>query len=179
MADLVLARFGSDDVRDLDGELAAVYAGARSDQAHNPFYSRERFLERLDMYLPAKGFEVVTGRIDGVMVGFAFGNPRANAAEIWNSVRSALPDIPAPETPAPVYVLRELNVLPEFQLRGHGRTLHDSLLTSRPERLAHLLVRPDNPARLAYLKWGWQKVGTQQPFPDSPIFDEMIRVLPL
>jgi hypothetical protein len=57
--------------------------------------------------------------------------------------------------------------------------LHDALLFSRPEWLAFLLVRLDNPARFAYVSWGWRKIGEQQPFPDSPVFDEMVRTLPL
>lgn len=113
------------------------------------------------------------------MIGFAFGNPRDRTAEIWEAVARALPDVAVPENPEPVYIFRELNVYPRYQGRGYGRALHDALLANRPERLADLLVRPDNPARLAYLSWGWRKLGELQPFPDSPVFDEMARVLPL
>jgi GNAT superfamily N-acetyltransferase len=179
MSDLVLARYDSSGARELGDELAAIYAAARADQAHNPFYSRERFLERLEMYLPGREFELVTATLGGVMVGFAFGNPRDRTAEIWEAVSKALPYIVVPEDPDPVYIFRELNVDPGYQGRGYGRVLHDALLRARPEKLADLLVRPDNPARLAYLSWGWQRLGELQPFPDSPVFDEMVRVLPL
>lgn len=178
-AELVLARHDSAGTLHLGEELAEVYAAARADQAHNPFYSRERFLQRLEMYVPGRDFELVTATIDDVLIGFAFGNPRDKSAEIWELVSTALPDVDVPATPDPVYIFRELNVRPDWQRRGVGRALHDALLAPRPESLADLLVRPDNLARLAYLSWGWRKLGEQQPFPDSPVFEEMVRELPL
>ena len=178
--ELAITRHGPAETLALCDEILPVYAAAEADQMHDPFYGEEQFLHRLvDLYAPGRDFELVTARLGGVMIGFAFGNPRDKTAAIWESVGKALPDVVVPEEPQPVYVFRELNVLPDYQGRGYGRALHDALLASRPERLAHLLVRPDNPARFAYGSWGWRKVGTQQPFPDSPVFDEMVKTLPL
>jgi predicted GNAT family acetyltransferase len=65
---------------------------------------------------------------------------------------------------------------PAWRGRGYSHTLHDELLANRPEQRATLLVRPDNePARSAYLRWGWTLIGTIQPFPDSPVFDALTR----
>jgi hypothetical protein len=50
-------------------------------------------------------------------------------------------------------------------------------LNTRPERLAHLLVRPDNPAKETYLHWGWRTVGHIRPFPDAPAMDAMVKIL--
>lgn len=58
--ELVLARYDSAGTLRLSDELAAVYAAARADQAHNRFYSREKFLERLGMYVSGRDFELVT-----------------------------------------------------------------------------------------------------------------------
>ncbi len=155
--DLTLARYDSASALRCRDALTAVYASARADQAHNPFYSEESFWQRLvELYAPGRDFELVTATLHGVVIGFAFGNPRDKTAEIWRSVSRAVPDISVPDKPEPVYIFRELNVRPEYQRRGYGRQLHDALLDSRPERLAHLLVRPDNPARFAYGSWGWR-----------------------
>jgi ribosomal protein S18 acetylase RimI-like enzyme len=78
----------------------------------------------------------------------------------------------------PVYIFREFAVSPDHQGKGYGRRIHDELLGDRPERLACLYVRVDNvQATGAYLSWGWQKIGSEQPFPDSPVLHMMARVL--
>lgn len=42
------------------------------------------------------------------------------------------------------------------------------------DQRATLLVRPDNePARPAYLRWGWHTLGEIQPFPNSPRYDAL------
>ena len=109
------------------------------------------------------------------MVGYGFGSPRDKTQDIWDEVREALPDVPIPERPEPVYIFRELAVDPPWQRHGFGRLLHDALLEDRSEQLAHLLVRPDNvAARAAYVSWGWRKIGEMQPFSDAPVMDAMV-----
>lgn len=161
-------------------EILPVYVAAEAEQMYDPFYWPDKFVDRLErMYAPSRGFEMVVGRLDGKPVGFAFGTTRERSKAVWDAIGKALPDVPVPEKPEPVFLLCEINVQPNCQGRGYGRALHDALLASRRERLAFLLVHPDNPARFAYASWGWRKVGEQQPFPDSPVFDEMVRELPL
>jgi len=127
------------------------------------------------LYAPGRDFGTVAGWLDDLMVGYAFGSPRDRAQDIWDEVRSALPDVPIPEQPEPVYIFREFAVDPRWQRHGFGRVLHDALLGDRPEQLAHLLVRPANiAARSAYLSWGWRKIGEIQPFPDAPTMDSMV-----
>jgi GNAT superfamily N-acetyltransferase len=156
--------------------LKELYLRSHLDQQHNPFYSPEQFWERLEaLYAPGRGFGTVTGWLNDVMVGYAFGSPRDKTQDIWDEVRAALPDVPIPEQPEPVYIFRELAVDPPWQRRGFGRVLHDALLEDRPERLAHLLVRLDNvAARSAYLSWGWRKISEIQPFPHAPVMDAMV-----
>lgn len=59
---------------------------------------------------------------------------------------------------------------------GYARIIHDALLSGRTEPLAYLLVRVGNPARTAYESWGWRVIGQDQPFPDSPMMDEMAKM---
>jgi GNAT superfamily N-acetyltransferase len=93
--------------------------------------------------------------------------------------RAALPDVAAHSIDEPIYLFREFAVDPARQGKGYGRLLHDALLKTRSERLAHLLVRQDNPAKGTYTHWGWQVIGQVQPFPEAPVLDAMIRMLPL
>jgi len=161
-------------------EMLPVYVAAEAEQMHDPFYWPDRFVDRLErMYAPSSGFEMVAGRLDGRLVGFAFGTTREKSQRVWDAVGKALPGMSVPEKRESIFLFCEINVHPSCQGRGYGRALHDALLAGRPERLAFLLVHPDNLARFAYASWGWRKIGEQQPFPDSPVFDEMARVLPL
>jgi GNAT superfamily N-acetyltransferase len=179
--ELIIDRHGAAGALRLQDELLTVYNASHADVTHIPFMSPERFRERLvELYAPIPGFELVTGRLGTELVGYAFGSPRWESASTWAQIHAALPDFPVPAGTEPIYIFREFAVRPDRQYRGYGRRLHDALLGSRPESLAHLLVRQDNVrARSAYLSWNWQLAGTVHPFPDAPIFDAMIRELPL
>lgn len=167
----------------LKDALNGTYEAARLNQQHDPFFTPERAWARLvDLYAPSRDFGTVAGWIGEEMVGFAFGSvrDRSNTATMWANVAQALPDQQVPRDGADVYIFRELNVRPEHQGHGYGHRLHDALLNTRPEQLAHLLVRKDNEnARRAYASWGWQRIGELRPFEDAPLMDEMVIALPL
>ena len=159
-------------------ELIDVHLDARADLADQPFYTGLRFGERLDNYLTSPGFDLVTARIDEGLIGYAFGGTLPATTDWWRGAEVTDPDITR-ETGERTFAFREILVRRAHQHRGHAHCLHDALLTSRPEQRATLLVRDDNPARVLYLRWGWQQVGHIQPFPDSPRFEAMVISLPL
>ncbi|WP_039799646.1 GNAT family N-acetyltransferase [Nocardia araoensis] len=175
---LDLAHYDAAEALELEDELKALYFDSHREQQDNPWYSPVRFWERLEeMYAPITGFELVAGRIGGRMIGYAFGTPYSRPQAVWKKAIRVYPQS-APETEgAPVYIFREFAVHPDYQGQGFARTIHDALLTRRPEPLAYLLVRVGNPARAAYEAWGWRVIGQDQPFADSPIMDEMARLL--
>lgn len=179
--ELVVTRHGSAEALALREEILPVYVAAEAEQMGDPWFGPDKFWERLEnLYAPSKGFELVTGRLDGVLVGYVFGSPIGKSADIWEAVAKNLPDIPIADRSAPVFIFREFQVHPDHQGRGYGRKLHDSLLSARPESLAHLSVRPDNvQARGAYFSWGWRKLGEHRPRPDWPLFETLVRELPL
>jgi GNAT superfamily N-acetyltransferase len=148
---------------------------------NDPWFGEDKFWERLvALYAPGRDFTMVSGWLGGEMIGYAFGSPRDNAASTWKYVREGLPEFPIADFAEPIYIFREFAVHPDHQGRGYGRKIHDELLGNRPERLACLYVRTDNiKATGAYLSWGWTKIGSEQPFPDSPTLHIMARVLPL
>jgi GNAT superfamily N-acetyltransferase len=182
------ARHDATAVPELYDELIDVHLDAHADQLDQPFYSAERFGERLHNYAAGAGFELVTGRVDGLMVGYAFGSPLPATTRWWEPLEEAgeadavaeLIRETGPDENGGGYrtfAFREFLVRKGFQRRGYGRRLHDVLLADRPEERATLLVRPDNPARQLYLRWGWTRVGYLQPFADSPRFWSMVLTL--
>ncbi|MBF6165540.1 GNAT family N-acetyltransferase [Streptomyces gardneri] len=175
---LELARYDATGTLELANELKAVYFDSHREQQENPWYSPARFWERLEeMYAPIAGFELVAGRIEGRMIGYAFGTPYCRPQVVWKKAFRVYPQFPPTSNGTPVYIFREFAIHPDYQGQGFARTIHDALLSQRPEPLAYLLVRVGNPARAAYEAWGWRVIGQDQPFVDSPVMDEM--ALPL
>ncbi|MGK8523510.1 GNAT family N-acetyltransferase [Nocardia asteroides] len=175
---LEVSRHDAAGVARLADELRAVYLDSHREQQDDPWYSPQRFRQRLEeMYAPIAGFEMVAARIDGRMIGYAFGTPYSRSQTVWKKAVRVYPSFAAELDGAPVYIFREFAVHPDYQGQGYARTIHDALLSQRPEPLAYLLVRVGNPARAVYEAWGWRVIGRDQPFADSPMMDEMARPL--
>lgn len=174
---LELQHHDRDAVPGLRDELIDVHVDARAELLDQPFYTAERFGERLDAYAKDPTFHLVTGRIGGTLGGYAFGGTLTATTRWWTGLQGAGdPDVTR-EHEGRTFAFREILVRQAYQRRGYAHQLHDALLSGRPVERATLLVRTDNPARELYLRWGWTVVGTMQPFPDSPIMEAMIRPL--
>lgn len=178
--DLAFTRHERDAVEEfLDGVIVRVYEGSHADVIDDPFYSAERFAERVRNYARAPGFEIVVAHVGGEPVGQAFGYALPPSARWWTALTTPVPDGFTEESGSRTFALNELMVVPAWQGQGVAHALHDALLGGRSEERATLLVREDNDsARRAYARWGWRKVGKAQPFPDSPHFDAMVLDLP-
>lgn len=176
--ELVLQRHDSLAALGMRDRIEPIYVASHAGRiAVDPFSHPDRFWERLvGMYAQAPGFEIVGGYVEGKMIGYAFGCTRsASRAEgVWHDIREALPDFPIPAELQPVFIFNEFAVHPRYQRRGYGRTMLDALLLSRPEPVANLFVRPENPARAHYFAWGWRKVAEHKPFADSPTYESLI-----
>lgn len=174
---LLVHRHGPDAVPGMRDVMIDIHLDARAELLGNPFYSAERFGERLDAYAADPGFDLVAGHVGGALVGYAFGGPLSANTRWWAGLRDAVdPDV-ARETGSRTFAFREIVMRKAHQRRGYAHQLHDALLGGRSEERATLLVRGDNPARDLYLRWGWRVVGQVQPFPDSPVFDSMVIAL--
>ncbi|MEV8375203.1 GNAT family N-acetyltransferase [Kribbella sp. NPDC056861] len=173
---LTIERHDATSTLELRDDILPVYAASHDDQMHDPWFHPDHFWERLvELYLPGRDFELVAGRIAGVVVGYAFGSPRDQHGTIWGDLHSTRPEWDLPAEPVPMYMFREFATHPDHQRQGVGRRVHDVLLQGRPEPVAELLVRKDNvPAQAAYRAWGWVQLGEKRPFPDSPIFDRLV-----
>jgi ribosomal protein S18 acetylase RimI-like enzyme len=155
-------------------ELIAIHVDARAELLDQPFYSADRFAERLDGYVKAPGFALVTGHVDDLLIGYAFGSPLPVDTRWWTGFDGKGDSDFLRETGSRTFAFREIVVRTAYQRRGHAHRLHDALLAARNEERATLLVRDDNPARHLYARWGWTVVGNIQPYPDSPTFHAMI-----
>lgn len=174
MSILTITKHHADVVPAMRDELVDVHVDARADLLGQSFYTARRFAERLDNYATDPTFALATGRVGDLLVGYAFGGTLAANTRWWTGLRDATdPDVTR-ETGGRTFAFRELLVRRAHQRRGYAHQLHDALLANRPEERATLLVRQDNPAGELYLSWGWQQVGTMQPFPDSPIMYAMV-----
>jgi GNAT superfamily N-acetyltransferase len=151
-----------------------VHLDARAALAGQPFYSAERFAERLSEHLTDPNFELVTGHIDDVMAGYAYGGSLPPDTWWWSHLEGDFDPELTTETGSRTLWLRELLVRRAYQRQGYAHQLHDALLAGRPEERAALFVRIDNPARLFYRRWGWSVVGHLPPQQDSPRFEAML-----
>ncbi|WP_432587016.1 GNAT family N-acetyltransferase [Streptomyces sp. HD1123-B1] len=168
--DIELRFHGREDAADLRQLLIDVHADAYA-ESELDFDSRERFAWFVDHWSGLDGFVCVVGYDEGEPTGFAYGAPLAAGREWWQGHLE-----PAPQ--GRTFGLSELLVRPKWRKGGIARQLHDSLLSSRPEELAVLLVdREHLKVQNLYESWAYEKVGEQKPFDDSPTYAVMVRVL--
>jgi GNAT superfamily N-acetyltransferase len=145
--------------------------------ATDPFFSLKRYDERLHGAIAMPGFEIVAAKADGRIVGTAHGVTLPHEIAWWQSLQGTLPDhLKSAAVQGNVFWLRELMVRPAYRNKGLGKQLHDALLSERRETLSTLTVIVDNePARSAYLRWGYQIIGTVRHAPESPVYEAMTR----
>jgi GNAT superfamily N-acetyltransferase len=177
---LTIERYDATGLQEQRDLLLDVYAEVYAERLDDPFFSLTRSWERLEGYASRSGFTLVTGLLDGDEVGNALGYTLPEGSGWWKGLRATATNEELRETGSRTFALTEIMVREKWRRRGYAQELHDALLANRHEERATLLVLPDNtPARCAYLSWGWHKIGDLQPFDDSPIYDAMVRRLPL
>lgn len=166
---------GMHERRDL---LIAVYTEVYADLLSDPFFSPERYWQRLESYAKWPGFALVTGWLGDDLIGYALGYTLPKGSAWWRGFRGEVPPGALEEDGERTFAVTQLMVLPAHQRHGYAGRLHDALLADRSEERATLLVKPDNvPACTAYLSWGWQCFGRVQPFEDAPVYDALMREL--
>jgi GNAT superfamily N-acetyltransferase len=173
---VVLTRHGGADVDAMLAEIAVLYEVVYSEPPYNggPLFSRDRFLDRTHRQKTAPGFELITARAGGELVGFSFGFT-FDAGRWWGG-RTEPP--PSPEVMAPPkFAVIELVVAKQWRGQGISSSLMRELLAERSEPLATLLSEPDAHARRIYEHWGWQHAVNVQPADDGPWMHAL--VLPL
>jgi len=157
---------------DLYAEVYGVppYAG-------DPFFSVDRYAERLADTMAMRGFEVVTATVDDPLVGVGHGVTLPRDVAWWQNIKDSQPThlVEAAES-GNIFWLRELQVRKVHRNMGIGRELHDYLRAGRSEAVTAMTVIVDSePARSAYLRWGYKIIGQIRHAPESPLYDAMVQ----
>ncbi|NUS89005.1 MAG: N-acetyltransferase [Streptomyces sp.] len=168
------------DVEDVRQLLLDIHVEVRGEFGlmDQPFQFVERFDERLSSCASRPGWEAVLGYAEGEPVGFAFGVPLAADTRWWSSMKNPLPEAYTEENGVRTLGLNEIVVRKPWRGRGVARRIHDELISGRPQERVTLLVNPkhgDGKLKAVYEAWGYEQIGTQQPFSDSPVYAVMMR----
>ncbi|MEO3852629.1 GNAT family N-acetyltransferase [Streptomyces sp. B8F3] len=145
---------------EIRGTLLDVYAEVYADDiANDPFFSIERWQERLAGHSSAGGWGCVIAEVDKRAAGFTYGFTSRSENT--------------------TFMVCENMLLPQWRGRGVSKLMHNELMRHRQEERAELLVRRERPRlRAMYERWGYQQVGEKLPFPDAPLYDVMVLQLP-
>ncbi|MEU9334008.1 GNAT family N-acetyltransferase [Streptomyces sp. NPDC048290] len=153
---LTTSYYTSPRLAEIRSTILDVYSDVYADEiATNPFFSLERFEERLDGHVGAGGWGCVVAEVGAEVVGFTYG---------FTSRQDAT-----------TFKLCENMLRARWRKRGISRVMHDELMSHRREDRAELLVRRERPRlRALYERWDYQRAGEKLPFPDSPLYDVMV-----
>jgi ribosomal protein S18 acetylase RimI-like enzyme len=161
-------------------ELQALHAEVYA----NPPYARNDdaalFADRFRVQRRQPGFVLAEARHGGYLVGYAVGMPLRPSTSWWRDLTTQLPGEVTAEYPGRTFALVDLLVRASWRRQGIAATLHDLILSNRPEERATLIVLPAaTSAQKAFQKWGWRKVArTRDPRDGSPVFDVLVTTLP-
>lgn len=127
------------------------------------------FRNRALTQFQGSGFDLVTAKLDGELIGFAYGLTLRAGSTWWRGIEPTPPEVFLTETGSRTFAVIELVVLPAHQGSGLGRRLMDNLLQERAEERATLATDPDKPGNQAmYERWGWRKAGRVKSALDAP-----------
>jgi GNAT superfamily N-acetyltransferase len=177
-ATLTVTYYTAADFPQVEQQLIAVYAEVyQREAADDPFFTVERYTERLHRHAAAPRWGCAFGDVDGEPVGYAYGFART-AEYRWQGLLTDVPADQLTETDTRTFALCEVMVRERWRGSGIARTLHEELMSHRIEERSHLLVEEDHPkVRALYERWGYEWMGTMQPYADSPRYDSMLRHL--
>jgi ribosomal protein S18 acetylase RimI-like enzyme len=163
----------------LDGREAAAHA-AELQSLHDEVYTDgDGFPSRFRVHIRQPGFVLVAARSGGYLIGYAAGMPLRTSTSWWRQLTTPLPEQVTAEYPGRTFALVELLVRGSWRRRGIGRSLHDLILTGRPEERATVVVSPTAAAaQAAFQNWGWHKVARASNRAGLPASDVLVTAIP-
>jgi GNAT superfamily N-acetyltransferase len=174
-----LQHYTGTSAKEIIDELVDAYAEIYNvpPYAGDPFFSVTTYGERLHDALDMPGFETVTARLDGHLVGYVHGVTLPADKPWWASLASHRPtEVQSAAENEQVFWLRELMVRPAHTNQGIGKRLHDAIIAGRHDQPWTTLtcIIGNEPAHSAYLRWGYQILGRIKHAPESPVYDAMV-----
>ncbi|GAA0990904.1 hypothetical protein GCM10009555_077410 [Acrocarpospora macrocephala] len=145
------------------------------------FAGSEAFMTRFDAYTRRDGLDLVMAFDGDEPAGQTWGWPLTPETRWWNGLETEPEPGFTTEDGTRTFALSEIMVRQAWTGRGIAHALHDTLLSTRQEQRATLLVRLDNTtAYAAYTRWGWRPSARLRPsWPDAPLMDVLTLPLPL
>ncbi|MEV7214096.1 GNAT family N-acetyltransferase [Kitasatospora cineracea] len=175
---LTVSYYTADDLPAVEGQLIEVYAEVYAKEAEaDPFFSVERFTDRLRRHAAGPRWGCALGTVADEPVGYAYGFAR-NSSYRWGGLLTEVPAELIAETDTRTFALCEVMVRQDWRGTGTAHTLHEELLSHRPEERSHLLVEETHPrVQALYERWGYHAMGVMQPYDDSPRYTSMLRTI--
>lgn len=176
-ADLTLDHYLRGQFHEIRATLLDLYREIYVAQLSEPFFTEEKFAERLKGHASAPGWECVVGSVDGIAIGYAYGFPFRKGGG-WSGLRTPVDPALTEETGNRTFALCEIMVREHWRKTGAAYTIHEELLRQRTEKRTQLLVEQAHPRlRALYERWGYHWVAERQPFSEGPVYDSLVRVL--
>ncbi|WP_405794550.1 GNAT family N-acetyltransferase [Streptomyces sp. NBC_01506] len=153
---LTISYYTLEQLPQIRSTILGVYADVYADEIDSdPFFSIERFEERLALHTSAPGWACAIAEVGDHVAGYTYGFTARDDEGTFKLCEN---------------MLRQT-----WRKRGISRLMHDELMSHRQERLSQLLVRRERPRlRAMYETWGYGRAGEKLPFPDSPLYDVMV-----
>lgn len=161
------------------GEISDLYAEVFAEPPHSEGPAEfELFATRWwPSQITQPGFRLVRADhpIDG-LIGATYGYHLSPDTKWWQGALEPIEH--THEWPGRTAAIIEMMVRRPWREHGIATRMHDHFLTQQGVERVTLLVRADNhPARRAYQRWGYQKIGRIQPARTAPVYDAMLRNL--
>lgn len=161
--------FDAAEIEDLHAEVyrALPYAGD---------LDQHRLAGRFGVQRRQPGFVLAAARSGGYLVACATGMPLRSSTSWWRDLTAPLGEEVTAEPPGRTFALVELMVRASWRRQGIGRSLHDLILSDRPEERATLAVpQGATTAQAAFQRWGWRKIArTRSPSPGPHASDLLV-----
>lgn len=134
----------------LDGTQAAAHVdelqALHAEVYANPLYAHHDdaalFADRFRVQRRQPGFVLAEARHGGYLVGYAAGMPLRPSTSWWRDLTTQLPGEVTAEYLGRTFALVDLLVRASWRRQGIAATLHDLILSNRPEERATLIVLP-------------------------------------
>lgn len=154
-----------------------LYREAFAHEIDEPFWSVERYSQRIERHAAMSGFSAVVAYANEGPIGFAYGITLPTTTRWWATIQPPLTDPTfTREDGYRTFALFEVIIKSEHQGKGIGRRIHDELLSKRSEQRVTIATHHGNThAGNTYTRWGYHHIGTRQPAPPAPLLDVFLR----